>query len=141
MPACFAHQTDHGMHWLGSQCIPVSVGASTGCDLHSDSDPWLLQAAFLYIDNAIGSIINELKAQNLFTTTSIIITAKHGQSPRNPNLVRLPSVFSSKRSVMLNERRQKQERDCCAVSSPSALSRAVSIQPETRLRAASARMS
>ena len=45
----------------------------------------------MYIDNAIGSIINELKAQNLFTTTSIIITAKHGQSPRNPNLVRAAS--------------------------------------------------
>jgi len=45
----------------------------------------------VYIDNAIGSIINELKALNLFTTTSIIITAKHGQSPRNPNLVRTTS--------------------------------------------------
>jgi len=45
----------------------------------------------VYIDNAIGSIINELKALNLFASTSIIITAKHGQSPRNPNLVRTAS--------------------------------------------------
>jgi len=31
-----------------------------------------------------------LKAQGLYETTNIFITAKHGQSPRDPSLVRYP---------------------------------------------------
>lgn len=37
--------------------------------------------AIQYIDNSIGKIVAELKTKNLLSSTLIIISAKHGQSP------------------------------------------------------------
>ncbi len=37
--------------------------------------------AINYVDNAIGKIVAELKAKNLLSTTLIVVSAKHGQSP------------------------------------------------------------
>ncbi|PCE29843.1 alkaline phosphatase family protein [Burkholderia ubonensis] len=37
--------------------------------------------AITYVDNSIGRIVNELKQRNLYSTTAVIVTAKHGQSP------------------------------------------------------------
>jgi hypothetical protein len=34
-----------------------------------------------FVDGAIGQFVSELKKQNVFDSTTIIITAKHGQSP------------------------------------------------------------
>ena len=70
-----------------SQKVPAG-GYVLGADNVTLTPTPTLAAAFTYIDAAVGLIVNELKAQGLFATTSIIITAKHGQSPRNPNLVR-----------------------------------------------------
>ena len=39
-----------------------------------------------FVDNAIGSMISELKAQDIYDRTLVIISAKHGQSPIDPNL-------------------------------------------------------
>src|SRR5262249_16498684 len=39
-----------------------------------------------YVDAAIGQMVAELKSQRLYNSTAIIITAKHGQSPIDPNL-------------------------------------------------------
>ena len=36
----------------------------------------------------MGKIVGALKSQGLYETTNIFITAKHGQSPRDPTLVR-----------------------------------------------------
>ena len=38
-------------------------------------------AAIAYADASVGRMVAELKQRNLFTTTAIIVTAKHGQSP------------------------------------------------------------
>ncbi|WP_084186780.1 alkaline phosphatase family protein [Andreprevotia chitinilytica] len=38
-------------------------------------------AAITYVDASIGKIIAELKAKNLFASTLIVVSAKHGQSP------------------------------------------------------------
>ena len=40
-----------------------------------------VNAAISYIDGAIGKMIAELKAKNLYSNTMVIVTAKHGQSP------------------------------------------------------------
>jgi hypothetical protein len=45
-------------------------------------------------DMALASMISELKAQNLYNSTLIIISAKHGQSPINPLKVNKPGHFS-----------------------------------------------
>ncbi len=38
-----------------------------------------------FVDASIGKMVTELKNQGLFNSTLIIITAKHGQSPIDPN--------------------------------------------------------
>jgi hypothetical protein len=46
--------------------------------------PQMIQA-LTFVDGAIGSMVSELKAQDLLDSTEIIISAKHGQSPINPS--------------------------------------------------------
>jgi hypothetical protein len=38
-------------------------------------------AAIAYVDDSLGRVVSELKQRNLFSSTMIIVTAKHGQSP------------------------------------------------------------
>lgn len=38
-----------------------------------------------FVDKSIGEMISELKAQGLYESTLIVVTAKHGQSPIDPN--------------------------------------------------------
>jgi hypothetical protein len=45
-------------------------------------------------DEALASFIKALKAQNIYDSTLIIVTAKHGQSPINPALVNKPGHFA-----------------------------------------------
>lgn len=37
--------------------------------------------AIIYVDGALGRIVDELKQRGLYTSTIVIVTAKHGQSP------------------------------------------------------------
>lgn len=39
-----------------------------------------------FVDASVGEMVNELKDRGLYENTLIIITAKHGQSPIDPNL-------------------------------------------------------
>jgi hypothetical protein len=45
----------------------------------------LLTRALNFVDTEIGVIVAQIKAQHLASSTAIIITAKQGQSPTNPN--------------------------------------------------------
>ncbi|MEX3896855.1 alkaline phosphatase family protein [Paraburkholderia sp. BR10954] len=40
-----------------------------------------VSAAIAYVDGAIGKMVTELKAKNLYASTVVVLTAKHGQSP------------------------------------------------------------
>jgi hypothetical protein len=44
-----------------------------------------LLSEFEFVDDAIGEMVQELKDRGLYESTLIIITAKHGQSPIDPN--------------------------------------------------------
>jgi hypothetical protein len=45
-----------------------------------------------FVDQSIGLMVSELKGQHLLDSTLIIITAKHGQSPIDPNhVLRIPA--------------------------------------------------
>ena len=44
-------------------------------------------AALSYVDASLGKMIAELKAKNLYASTLIVLTAKHGQSPGDPSLL------------------------------------------------------
>jgi hypothetical protein len=51
-----------------------------------------MQQEVEYVDAAIGSMISELSKQGLLSSTLIVISAKHGQSPIDPNRVlRIPA--------------------------------------------------
>jgi hypothetical protein len=45
----------------------------------------LLLRALNYVDAEIGAMVAQIKAQGLASSTAIVITAKQGQSPTNPN--------------------------------------------------------
>jgi hypothetical protein len=48
----------------------------------------LLQEALGYVNKQLESMVDAIQAQGLSRSTAIIITAKHGQSPQDPNLIR-----------------------------------------------------
>jgi Type I phosphodiesterase / nucleotide pyrophosphatase len=51
-----------------------------------------LQQEIEYVDASIGSMVSELSKQGLLSSTLIIVSAKHGQSPIDPNRVlRIPA--------------------------------------------------
>jgi hypothetical protein len=65
--------------------LPTSDGL-TGGDVPGTTTPGpLLQRALQYINDQIQSMDREIQAQGLADSTAIIISAKHGQSPQDPN--------------------------------------------------------
>ena len=44
-----------------------------------------LESEIVFVDGAVGQFVQALKARHLTDSTTIIITAKHGQSPIDPN--------------------------------------------------------
>jgi Sulfatase len=45
----------------------------------------LLSSALDYVDAQLKRMVDEIRAQGLASSTAIIVTAKHGQSPQDPN--------------------------------------------------------
>jgi arylsulfatase A-like enzyme len=74
-----------------AQKLPTSDGL-TGGYLPGGTVPGpLLMRALSYIDTEVGAMVSEIQARGLSGSTAIIISAKHGQSPTNPNdLARVP---------------------------------------------------
>ena len=82
---------------FGMNFQAVSVGQKLAKAGHADSDKSLiggyadaqatpgnaLTLQLQFVDDVLGKFINELKSQNLYDKTLIIVSAKHGQSPIN----------------------------------------------------------
>src|ERR1700723_677964 len=69
---------------VGQKLIEKS-NATTGGYLDAAATPTAaLLSEFQFVDASIGAFVNELKAQGLYDSTLIVITAKHGQSPIDP---------------------------------------------------------
>ncbi len=65
--------------------LPTSDGL-TGGDLPGTHTPGpLLRRALQYVNDQLLSMDREINAQGLADSTAIIISAKHGQSPQDPN--------------------------------------------------------
>jgi hypothetical protein len=63
----------------------IEQGAGTGGYLDALGTPGApLLNQIQFVDSAIGSMVSELRAQNLLFSTLIIVSAKHGQSPIDP---------------------------------------------------------
>jgi hypothetical protein len=70
---------------VGQKLIEKSNG-ETGGYLDAAGTPTApLFTEFQYVDASIGAFVSELKAQGLYDSTLIVITAKHGQSPIDPS--------------------------------------------------------
>ena len=59
-----------------------------------------LQGAITSVDNAVKSMVDELRAQQVLGSTTIIITAKHGQSPVDPS--KLALIGHAEQDVLTN---------------------------------------
>jgi len=76
---------------VGQKLVEKSLSLTGGYvdALGTPSDS--LFAEIQYVDGAIGQFVSELKKQGLLDSTLIIVSAKHGQSPIDPNRVlRIP---------------------------------------------------
>jgi hypothetical protein len=74
-----------------AQKLPISDGL-TGGYLPGGTVPGpLLQRALDFINSEIGAMVSKIQADGLTSSTAIIISAKHGQSPTDPGaLARVP---------------------------------------------------
>jgi hypothetical protein len=70
---------------VGQKFIETSLSLKGGYldAAGTPSDPLLHE--FQFVDASIAAFVNELKKQGLYDSTLIVITAKHGQSPIDPN--------------------------------------------------------
>jgi len=70
-----------------AQKLPVSGGLRGGYNPDGTPGP-LLQSALDYINTQVGSVESRLAATGLAKDTTVILSAKHGQSPIDPNALR-----------------------------------------------------
>ena len=71
--------------------LPVSDGLTGGYKPGGKVPGPLLVRALNYINTEVGLMVAEIQKDGLTNSTAIIISAKHGQSPTNPNnLSRVP---------------------------------------------------
>jgi arylsulfatase A-like enzyme len=77
---------------VGQKLVEKSLGLTGGY-----LDPLGTPSASLlneieYVDSSIGQMVDGLKSEGLYDSTLIIISAKHGQSPIDPNaILRIPA--------------------------------------------------
>jgi arylsulfatase A-like enzyme len=70
---------------VGQKLVEKSNGV-TGGYLDAAATPTAaLLGEIQFVDASIGAFVKELKAKDLYETTMIVITAKHGQSPIDPS--------------------------------------------------------
>jgi hypothetical protein len=73
-----------------AQKLPTSGGQPGGYQADGTPGP-VLSSALDFVDREVGAMLSELKATHQLDRTSIILSAKHGQSPVEPSaLTRIP---------------------------------------------------
>jgi hypothetical protein len=76
-----------------AQKLPTSDGLTGGYMPGGKVPGPLLVRALNYINTEVGAMVAEIRAQGLASSTAIIISAKHGQSPTDPSdLARVPDA-------------------------------------------------
>jgi hypothetical protein len=65
--------------------LPTSDGLTGGYLPGTDTPGPLLQRALQYVDDQLRAMDNEIHVQGLADSTAIVVSAKHGQSPQDPN--------------------------------------------------------
>jgi Type I phosphodiesterase / nucleotide pyrophosphatase len=81
---------------VGEKLVEPSLGLTGGYLDALGTPSASLFDEIQYVDGAIGQMVAELKKQGLLDSTLIIVSAKHGQSPIDPNRVlRIPADNSA----------------------------------------------
>lgn len=70
-----------GMNFQALSVAQKDASSNGGIAADGTPSPGLIDA-LEHTDASIGNIVNALKQQNLFDSTLVVLTAKHGQSPR-----------------------------------------------------------
>jgi hypothetical protein len=98
-----------GQKLVDPQLSCVRSNNAPGCDptyFPGGYEPTTLQftpqlsGAVSFVDGALGKMVAELKAQNKLSSTEIIVTAKHGQSPIDPS--KLAKIGHAENKVVTN---------------------------------------
>ena len=77
---------------VGEKLVEKSLGETGGYVDPFGTPSNALIGEMQFVDGAIGQMVYELKKQGLYDSTLIIVSAKHGQSPIDPNRVlRIPA--------------------------------------------------
>ncbi len=69
---------------VGQKLIEKNVATGGYLDAEGTPSPSLL-SEIQFADASIGEMVSELKSRGLYDSTLIVLTAKHGQSPIDPN--------------------------------------------------------
>jgi DNA polymerase III psi subunit len=81
---------------IGQKLNEKSIGVTGGYKDALGTPTDALMGEITFVDASIGKMVEELQDQGLYDSTLIIITAKHGQSPIDPNrLLRIPADNSA----------------------------------------------
>ena len=81
---------------VGEKLVEKSLNLTGGYTDAMGTPSASLLAEIQYADGAIGQFVSELKHRGLLDSTLIIVSAKHGQSPIDPNRVlRIPGDVST----------------------------------------------
>jgi hypothetical protein len=78
---------------VGQKLIEAGVGTG-GYQNASGAPTPLLLSEIEYIDATIGDMVNALKDAGIYEETTIIVTAKHGQSPIDPALYKPNGTYT-----------------------------------------------
>jgi arylsulfatase A-like enzyme len=77
---------------VGQKLNEKSIGVTGGYQDAIGTPSAALMDEIKFVDTAIGKMVAELKRRDLYKSTAIIISAKHGQSPIDPKrLLRIPA--------------------------------------------------
>ncbi len=81
---------------IGQKLVESSIGVTGGYQDSQGTPSHALQQEISYVDASIGRFVAEIKKRGLSESTLIVVTAKHGQSPIDPNRVlRIPADNAS----------------------------------------------
>jgi arylsulfatase A-like enzyme len=93
---------------MNFQAVSVAQKDPNGGYLDANATPSpLLQGALDHTAQSVGKLLDALRKQNLFANTTIILTAKHGQSPIDPSLHQIvdkhiiPNIVNSVQAGLL----------------------------------------
>jgi hypothetical protein len=64
--------------------LPTSGGQAGGYQADGVTPGPLLAGALDFVDQEVGALLTELRTQHLDATTTVILSAKHGQAPTRP---------------------------------------------------------